>query len=201
MTTMDRELLGKVLTHLGAFVIVIYAFDILKGFYARFLRGGKNLKKEYGDWAIVTGGTDGIGFAMAQQLAKKGLNILLISRTESKLVQCKTDLNGQFPNVEVRTLAIDYSSFDEAARKRVSVAIEDIKIGVLVNNVGMSYPFTKYFDELADEDVTNLISLNVESTTWMTRIVLPGMLERKKGSIVNISSSNQFILYCCLHSR
>jgi 17beta-estradiol 17-dehydrogenase / very-long-chain 3-oxoacyl-CoA reductase len=61
-------------------------------------------------------------------------------------------------------------------------------VGVLVNNVGISYPYTQYFHELDDERVEQLMTLNVHSTTWMTRIVLPGMISRKRGSIVNIGS-------------
>jgi 17beta-estradiol 17-dehydrogenase / very-long-chain 3-oxoacyl-CoA reductase len=71
-------------------------------------------------------------------------------------------------------------------------------VGVLINNVGMSYPFTKYFDELTDAEVGNLIALNVESTTWMTRICLPAMMERRKGAIVNISSSTHCLRYLVL---
>lgn len=181
----------KLLSAVGVITIVYFLADILKGFYARFIRAGKNLKKVYGQWAIVTGGTDGIGLAMADELAKKGLNILLISRSEGKLTESKNEISKKYPNVEVRTLAIDYSKFDDQSRNAVAAAIKDIEVGVLVNNVGMSYPFTKYFDELTDAEVTNLIALNVESTTWMTRICLPTMMERKKGAIVNISSSMQ----------
>ncbi len=68
-------------------------------------------------------------------------------------------------------------------------AIQDKTVGVLVNNVGVSYPFTKYFNELDDATVEDLITLNVNSTTWMTRLVLPNMLNKKKGAIVNIASA------------
>jgi len=53
----------------------------------------------------------------------------------------------------------------------------------------VSYPYARYFNELTDESVEALMTLNVNSTTWMTRIVLPGMLKNKKGSIVNIASA------------
>jgi 17beta-estradiol 17-dehydrogenase / very-long-chain 3-oxoacyl-CoA reductase len=87
------------------------------------------------------------------------------------------------------TLDIDYGNFDSSARSRVTNTLQHLNVGVLVNNVGISYPFTKYFNELDDDRVQQLITLNVDSTTWMTRIVLPGMLKRKRGAIVNISSA------------
>lgn len=139
--------------------------------------------------AIVTGATDGIGKAMAFELARKGLNVLLISRTQSKLNDVKEEILKKYPKIEVRTLSIDYGNFDKTSQLTIAHEIKDLDVGVLINNVGMSYPFTKYFHELKDEEVDDLISLNIDSTTWMTRIVLPGMTERKRGAIVNIASA------------
>ena len=67
-------------------------------------------------------------------------------------------------------------------------ALVSKNVGVLVNNVGMSYPFPKYFTELSDEEMHALIELNIASTVGMTRAVLPRMLNRKRGAIVNMSS-------------
>ena len=174
---------------IGGLVVLSYVLEILQGIYNHFIRGGKNITKRYGSWAIVTGATDGIGKAMAFELAKKGCNIILISRTLQKLNECKAELQNKYPKVQVEVLDIDYSKYDDAASKRIAAAIGSKDIGVLVNNVGISYPFTKYFHELEDVNVEQLITLNVNSTTFMTRHVLPGMLERKRGAIVNISSA------------
>lgn len=126
---------------------------------------------------------------MAFEFARKGLNVLLISRSMEKLVACKSEILVKFPSCKVEVLDIDFRNFDAAARDRVAAAIASLDIGVLVNNVGVSYPFTKYFHELEDSNVDDLITLNVNSTTWMTRVVLPGMLSRRRGSIVNIGSA------------
>jgi 17beta-estradiol 17-dehydrogenase / very-long-chain 3-oxoacyl-CoA reductase len=147
------------------------------------------LKKAYGTWAVVTGATDGIGFAMAQQMAQQGMNVVLISRSKEKLEVSAQAILAKCPKVEVRTLDVDYSVFDEAARTRVTEFLRDLEVGVLLNNVGISYPYTRFFYELDDSTVDQLITLNVSSTTWMTRIVLPGMLARKRGAIVNMASA------------
>lgn len=79
---------------------------------------------------------------------------------------------------------------DEKAKSELSVAIGKLDVGVLVNNVGVSYRYPMYFHELSDKEVTDLIEMNVHSTVWMTRYVLQGMLERRRGAIVNISSGS-----------
>merc|ERR1712061_852294 len=70
--------------------------------------------------------------------------------------------------------------------------IAGMDVGVLINNVGMSYHFARYFHELRDEEVAGIVELNVNSTVWMTRIVLGdescGMVQRRRGAIVNTSS-------------
>jgi len=158
--------------------------------YKSKLRPVKKLSK-YGQWAVVTGATDGIGKAYAFALAKKGMSILLISRTESKLKDVKKELEAKnYDGVEVSYLVCDYSKFDEAAQEKVKKVVQELEIGILVNNVGISYRYPMYFMELTDIEVKNLLTMNIDSTVWMSRMVLTGMLERKKGAIVNISSAS-----------
>lgn len=184
-----------VVHNFGVLALLYIGYQIVKvglSVYAFFFRAGKKLKS-YGEWGIVTGATDGIGRAYAFELARQGVNVLLISRTESKLVDVAKEIKEKFPKVQVDHLAIDYGNFDAAARKLVQAKVADLDVGVLVNNVGMSYPFTKYFHELKDEEVSGLVELNVNSTVWMTRIVLgdensSGMIKRRRGAIVNTSS-------------
>lgn len=104
-------------------------------------------------WMAVLSRVDGIGKGFVKQLAKKGMNVLLISRTASKLEETVAEVSQKYPKVQYKTLAIDFSNFDEAARQRVADAIRDLEVGVLINNVGMSYPFCKYFHELTDKEV------------------------------------------------
>ncbi|OQS04744.1 estradiol 17-beta-dehydrogenase [Thraustotheca clavata] len=175
---------------IGVAVIAKVALTILSSFYAFFLRPGKKLTK-YGKWAIVTGATDGIGKATALELARKGLNVALISRTQSKLDEAAAEIVGKYSNVQVKTLALDCNNLDEKACEKVRQLLDDIKdVGVLINNVGQSYDFPQYFHEISDEAASNLITMNITSTFVMTKLVLPGMVERKRGAIVNCSSGS-----------
>ena len=121
-------------------------------------------------------------------MAKKGINIVLISRTESKLDAVKKEIDEK-SNVEVKYVVCDYSKFDAKAQATVSSAIKDLDVGILINNVGSVYPFRMYFHDLSDEHINNIINVNITSTTVMTKMVIGGMVDRKRGSIVNIASA------------
>ncbi|RVW74309.1 Very-long-chain 3-oxoacyl-CoA reductase 1 [Vitis vinifera] len=68
--------------------------------------------------------------------------------------------------------------------------IEGLDVGVLINNAGLSYPYAKFFHEVDVELMKSIIKVNVEGATWISRAVLPGMLKKKKGAIVNIGSGS-----------
>eukprot|EP00978_Attheya_sp_CCMP212_P008624 scaffold20255_cov64-Attheya_sp.AAC.7 len=171
--------------------LAVFGSLVLAAFGLRtFLRPGKNLKK-LGKWAVVTGATDGIGKSYALALAKKGVSVVLISRTESKLQDVKKEIDDKgYKGVETKYVVCDYSNFDEKARDTVKAAISGLDVGILINNVGVSYRYPNFFAEISDEDVAALIEMNVNSTTWMTRMVIGGMVERKRGAIINLSSGS-----------
>jgi 17beta-estradiol 17-dehydrogenase / very-long-chain 3-oxoacyl-CoA reductase len=179
----------KAVIGVGSFIICNAVLKFVGAVHKQFIRGGKNLKK-LGKYAVITGATDGIGKAYSLALAKKGMSIVLISRTEAKLIAVKEEILAKCPEVDVKYVVCDYSKFDDAARQHVKSSLKGLDVGVLINNVGVSYRYPRFFHELTDDEVDNLIEMNVNSTTWMTRFVLEGMLEKKKGAIVNISSGS-----------
>jgi 17beta-estradiol 17-dehydrogenase / very-long-chain 3-oxoacyl-CoA reductase len=119
----------------------------------------------------------------------KGLNILLISRTESKLKAAASEIAAKF-GVETDTLAIDFGATPPAVwAPRVAASVGPRDVGVLVNNVGLSYDHAEYYDALDDETIDALIAINVQATNYMTKAVLPGMKSRRRGAIVCIGSA------------
>lgn len=174
-----------------AVLYAVYAIGVplARGIYAHFLRPAKKLTK-YGRWAVVTGATDGIGRALCDEFAKRGLDVLLVSRTPSKLEASAAELKAAHPARNFKTLAVDFGGgFDAAKRGAVAAAVDGLDVGVLCNNVGLSYDFTTYFHEIGTDRVADLVALNVESTLHVTRIVLGGMVSRKRGCVVNTSSA------------
>ncbi|XP_040272737.1 very-long-chain 3-oxoacyl-CoA reductase-like [Bufo bufo] len=133
-----------------------------------------NLKKKYGGWAVVTGATDGIGKAYAMELAMRGFDVVLISRNVEKLQKVAQEIEKQ-SSQKTKIIQVDFMGGSEIYSK-VEKALKDLDIGILVNNVGMTYHRElKRFLEVPD-------------INKMTRIVLPRMVLRKKGLIINISS-------------
>ena len=137
----------------------------------------------------MTGATDGIGRAYGFELAKKGMNVVIISRTESKLQEVKKEIEAKYKGIEVKYIVCDYSAFEVKARTAVEKELDGMEIGVLINNVGASYRYPRYFHELPREEIQHLLTMNIDSTVWMTEMVLKGMVQRKSGAIVNLSSA------------
>ncbi|KAH0919689.1 hypothetical protein HID58_027349 [Brassica napus] len=146
-----------------------------------------NLRR-YGSWAIITGPTDGIGKAFAFQLARKGLNLVLVARNPDKLRDVSESIRSKHSNVEIKTVVMDFSGDIDDGVRRIKETIEGLEVGILINNAGMSYPYAKYFHEVDEELLGNLLKINVEGTTKVTQAVLGNMLKRKRGAIVNMGS-------------
>lgn len=91
-------------------------------------------------------------------------------------------------------MVVDFSGDLDQGVVRIKEAIEGLDVGVLINNVGLSYPYARYFHEVDDKLLADLIKVNVEGTTKVTQAVLPGMLQRKRGAIVNIGSGASIVI-------
>ncbi|XP_076471367.1 very-long-chain 3-oxoacyl-CoA reductase-like [Babylonia areolata] len=144
--------------------------------------------KHYGRWAVVTGSTDGIGKSYAFQLAEKGMDIVLISRNPQKLSAVAEQIVQQF-QVSVKVITADFKKTD--IYDSIKQQLTGLDIGVLVNNVGMDNPRTPcYFCETEDFEQfnRNIINVNVLSCVMMTGVVLPDMVQRQRGAIINVSS-------------
>lgn len=152
--------------------------------------GGVNLRSFKGRWAVVTGCTDGIGKAYAEQMAKNGINVVLISRTLEKLNEQAKEIAEKY-KVETKVIAADFTEAN-SIYPNIKTQLADLDIGILVNNVGMSYTYPEFFDVFGESDsnINKLINCNVVSCTKMTAICLPVMLRKRKGIIINNASAS-----------
>ncbi|XP_011500320.1 PREDICTED: inactive hydroxysteroid dehydrogenase-like protein 1 [Ceratosolen solmsi marchali] len=149
-----------------------------------------DLRSEFGDWAVVTGSTDGIGKAYANELASRNINLILISRTLEKLEATKKEILQINPNIQVKIIVADFSKGKESLCN-IETELKDFPIGILVNNVGKQYEYPMYLGEVPENELWDIINVNVGATTLMTRLVINGMKNRGKGAVVNISSGSE----------
>jgi len=198
---------------LGAFAVIFHRlWKTLNDTWLGVLLGHNVNLREMGKWAVVTGGeltlsfivlpnstvefifnyisaTDGIGLAFARQLAERGLNIVLMSRSIDRLEKCANEIELRY-GVETKIIQVDFSQDIFEYDANVDKKLEGLEIGTLINNVGMFYETPDRFDRVSQsvDFIKNMINVNVVAVTMMTRAVLPGMLNRGKGVVVNIGS-------------
>ena len=137
-----------------------------------------------GTVADVTGGSRGVGPHIAAALAQRGARIALVARSQLELAAVAETLREE--GGQVLTIGADVTS--AADRRRVVETTEHVlgPIGVLVNNAGGDPQ--REFHHLTEEDIRAVLELNLTSAVILARLVLPGMLAREQGHIVNISS-------------
>nr|XP_033784149.1 testosterone 17-beta-dehydrogenase 3 isoform X1 [Geotrypetes seraphini] len=142
--------------------------------------------RSMGEWAVVTGAGDGIGKAYVLELAKHGLNIVMISRTLEKMQKVASEIE-ETTGRQVKIIQADFTKDD--IYENIEENIKGLEIGILVNNVGMlPCLFPRNFLNGPDDD-KSVINCNITSATKMTRIILKQMEQRRKGLILNISSA------------
>ncbi len=143
----------------------------------------KDFKQIYGDWALVTGGTSGIGAALVRQFAASGMNIVLVARTQTKLDEMAKSLKSEF-SVEVRTIAADLSAPQSPAM--VIDAVNDLEIAVIVP--GAAVETSGYFVETPLERQSALVQMNVTTPMILTHHFGAEMASRGRGAILLVSS-------------
>jgi len=170
-------------------------WETTKGVGSYFLAGplhlGTNIKK-YGSWAVVTGANTGIGRVYALELALKGYNIVLVARNREKLEVTAKEIQDVH-RVQTRIIVIDLSDAHVDNYLPVQAQLQGLDIGILVNNAGIgpSDPMVEFLSNPTDaQGCIDQINVNVSGYVMMTRIVLPAMVVKKNGLIINISSVN-----------
>jgi len=139
-----------------------------------------------GSWALVTGASAGMGMAIARALAARGVNLLVNARRENRLLELREELSGKY-GVRVEPLVFDIR--DPKRSESVLKAMGEVvsEVSILVNNAGLGKGTGPLYEaSIADWDQT--IDTNIKGLLYMTRLILPHMVKRNAGHIVNIGS-------------
>ena len=139
-------------------------------------------------WALVTGATAGIGESFTRLLASKGYNIALVARDEVRLHERAGGLREKY-GIQTFVLAADLAT--KSGVKSVEKYIQSYEIEVLINNAGFGINKAFTASDLGDEQ--DLLNVLVRAPMRLMHVILPGMKERKSGTIINVSSVAGFI--------
>ncbi|MBI2428445.1 MAG: SDR family oxidoreductase [Ignavibacteriales bacterium] len=142
-----------------------------------------NLKNKI---VFITGASSGIGRSSAIKFAELGANLLICARRKERLEEVSKEIALRY-KTNVHSFQMDVRDHQEVERSLNGIPAEWKNISVLLNNAGLSSGFDT-IQEGAIEDWEAMIDTNVKGLLYVTRAVLPGMIERKEGHIINLGS-------------
>ena len=134
---------------------------------------------------LITGATSGIGLACARKFADNGDRLILTGRNEIRLAEIRKELEGK--GTDVLTLAFDVRDTQKATKYIQGLPEEWQEIDVLVNNAGLALGLEPEY-EVENDDWETMIDTNIKGLLTMTRLVVPGMVSRNRGHIINMGS-------------
>ncbi len=141
------------------------------------------LKSKYGEWAIVTGASSGIGLELSKQLADAGFNLIINSRHLEKLKAVETDLKSKHP-VEIRIVDADVS--ETAGMDKIIQAAQGLNVGILITSAG--YGTSGLFTDTSIHSEINMLRVNCEAVLSLTHYFSQKFKQQKRGGIIFLSS-------------
>lgn len=143
----------------------------------------QNFMQQYGQWALITGASAGIGKAFAEELASRGLNLILVARRKPLLNELASALKKKH-NIKTRTVVADMSDIAEV--DKVIKQCADLEVGLMIPNAGIE--IHQQFDKQSWSEVDSLLQINVAAPTKLAHHYAGVMRKRGRGGILFISS-------------
>jgi short-subunit dehydrogenase len=144
-----------------------------------------------GSCALITGASAGIGREFARQLTGRAGALVLVARRLERLEQLRDELTKRDPNLNILVRSVDLSKSSEVAELCSWLEREKIAVDFLINNAGLGD--RGKFVTSDSQRVEQMLAVNVVALTTLTRALLPAMIEKKRGAILNVSSSAGFL--------
>lgn len=140
------------------------------------------MKKET---VLITGASSGIGLGLAEQFARSGSDLVIVARREKRLNEIASDINERY-GVKVKVIVKDLSIANAPQEIHDELNESGIQTDVLVNNAG--FGAIGPFNEIDRDVLAGMLNVNLVSLTVLTRLFLPGMVERNTGGVLNVGS-------------
>lgn len=141
--------------------------------------------------ALITGASNGIGLELARIHAKRGGNLVLVARSQDKLNQLADELRAQYHDIQITVIAQDLAMPHAAQSVFAQTEQLGIQVDILINNAGFGGHGRFFERELPKEQ--QMIQLNITTLTELTHLYLQGMVARRSGKILNVSSTASFM--------
>ena len=142
-----------------------------------------------GKTALITGASGGIGLELARIFSRNGFNLAIIATNEQRLNEVKQEIEKS-AGVPVKVIAKDLSREEAPQEIYDELQSEGMRVDVLVNNAG--YSIYGKFTETDNKNEIDMMKVNIFALTQMTKLFLPGMVERGEGKVLNVSSIGAF---------
>lgn len=136
----------------------------------------------------MTGASDGLGKEFALQLARAGFNLVLVSRTASKLTALADEITSQYPSVQTKTLAMDFARNDDSDYEKMRMLVVELDVSILINNVGKSHSIPTPFALTPEDELADIVNINCMGTLRATQLIIPGMMQRRRGLVLTMGS-------------
>ncbi len=141
------------------------------------------MRERYGDWALITGASAGIGAEFARVLAREGVNCVLSARRKDRLEELASELEDSYGG-ETRVVEADLAS--PGGADALARAVEDIEVSILINNAGAGY--AGRFEKQDLERLAEMVQLNCTAPLVLTGRMLPSMISRHCGAVIIVGS-------------
>ena len=138
---------------------------------------------------LITGATSGIGYEFAKVFAKNNYNLILCSRNKESLYKIKSEISKEY-KVEVNVFAKDLSKKEEAMELYKEVSKMGLDVDILINNAGAGY-VGEFIEEDYERD-ENIMQLNMNTLTYLTKVFVKHMIQRNRGYILNVASTGSY---------
>ncbi|WP_421795030.1 SDR family NAD(P)-dependent oxidoreductase [Haliscomenobacter sp.] len=142
----------------------------------------QRIKTQFGEWAIVTGASSGIGLELATQLASAGFNLILNARNEERLLKVAQQLQSH--KIEIKSVVADLS--DKDGVEKIIQSTQGLKVGLLINNAG--YGTSGLFVDASLDSEINMLRVNCEAVLALTHYFAQQFKEQGRGGIIFLSS-------------
>ncbi|XP_051501386.1 inactive hydroxysteroid dehydrogenase-like protein 1 [Myxocyprinus asiaticus] len=180
-------LVGACYTVSKAVVFVRDCYSLIRHHFIPRLVCHRDLSQQYGQWAVICGASEAVAKAYAEELARHGISVILISNDISNVADTAKAITDTY-GVEAILIEADFSQGPSAC-KPIKDAICGKDVGFIINSLdgSLSLDLSQDFMDLSEARVWDTMNRNIVAATLVTRLALPTMVECGKGAVVNIS--------------